>query len=226
MSRRRGLTLVELMTVMAVLSLLAAILLPTISVSRESAKRTHCMYNLRTLAQAWNNYAMDNHGAVVNGSPNQWGGWVGSGNTIEAITNGLLYPYCSNGRVYRCPGDHNQYLRSYSISNHINAESFGGIVWKSMSQIRRPEKSLLMLEEWDPRNYNVGSFVVLPTGDKWVDFPARWHYDGTCISFVDGHVEYMKFLDKRTLRINTFYTTTPDNIDLKRLQALVPPNNY
>jgi prepilin-type N-terminal cleavage/methylation domain-containing protein/prepilin-type processing-associated H-X9-DG protein len=60
--RRRwlgGFTLVELLTVIAVLTILAGLLLPVLSQARESARRTTCISNLRQLGLAHLMYVHD-----------------------------------------------------------------------------------------------------------------------------------------------------------------------
>jgi type II secretory pathway pseudopilin PulG len=57
-----GFTLVELLTVIAILLFLAALLMPTLSRIRETAKATKCMSNMRQIAMATFTYAADNDG--------------------------------------------------------------------------------------------------------------------------------------------------------------------
>jgi len=65
-SARRGLTLVELLVVLAILSILIAILLPSISRARGEGQRAKCLSNLRSLGQGSAAYAgADASGKVI-----------------------------------------------------------------------------------------------------------------------------------------------------------------
>ncbi|CAA6679904.1 MULTISPECIES: prepilin-type N-terminal cleavage/methylation domain-containing protein [unclassified Lentimonas] len=55
-------TLIELLTVIAIVAILAAILIPAVGRVRENANQAKCVSNLRQLATAANMYAAENHG--------------------------------------------------------------------------------------------------------------------------------------------------------------------
>jgi prepilin-type N-terminal cleavage/methylation domain-containing protein len=62
--RRHGFTLVELLVVIGIIALLVSILLPTLNRARESARRTKCLANLRSIGQMVNMYANAHHGLI------------------------------------------------------------------------------------------------------------------------------------------------------------------
>jgi prepilin-type processing-associated H-X9-DG protein/prepilin-type N-terminal cleavage/methylation domain-containing protein len=57
--RKVGFTLVELLVVLAVLTVLAALLLPVLARAREEARRVTCLSNLRQIGQAYLLYTQD-----------------------------------------------------------------------------------------------------------------------------------------------------------------------
>ena len=54
--RKSGFTLIELMVVIAIIALMIAMLLPAVTQVRESARRTHCKFNIKQIGLAMANY--------------------------------------------------------------------------------------------------------------------------------------------------------------------------
>ena len=72
--RARGMTLVELLVVVAIIGLLVALLLPAVQSVRESARRNYCMNNLKQIGAAATQH-LAQHGHFPTGG---WGwGWLG-----------------------------------------------------------------------------------------------------------------------------------------------------
>src|ERR1043166_3390857 len=73
---KQGFTLIELLVVVAIISMMAAMLLPSLSAARERARGTTCLNNLRQISYAIQLYASDNEDylpyndfTLPNGSP-------------------------------------------------------------------------------------------------------------------------------------------------------------
>ena len=62
--KNKAFTLIELLTVIAIVAVLAAILMPAISKVRENAAQSKTFSNMRQLVTAVNSFAVDNKGNI------------------------------------------------------------------------------------------------------------------------------------------------------------------
>ena len=106
-------TLIELLIVIAIIAILAAMLLPTLARSKATAQRIKCVSNLHQLGLATHMYWDDNAGncfrytsGVTNGGQLFWFGWLGPGAEGERPFDphsGALWPYLEGRGVELCP---------------------------------------------------------------------------------------------------------------------------
>jgi prepilin-type N-terminal cleavage/methylation domain-containing protein/prepilin-type processing-associated H-X9-DG protein len=105
---RRGLTLIELLAVVAIIGLLAALLLPAVQTVRESSRRTQCTNNLKQMGLALQRFAEINSGRLPPGN-------VGVGNWE---TSPFSYFNIGSTTMYLLPyvGDYVSLYSAYDMS--------------------------------------------------------------------------------------------------------------
>ncbi len=116
MRRLRGFSLIELLVSIAIIALLLAVLLPSLSRARAQARRVQCTSNLRQLGHAWHMYAGEHRGRAMplaysdaaiirDASPIYWWGTNDSAGVDH--TRGFVWPYLRAelrvAGVFECP---------------------------------------------------------------------------------------------------------------------------
>lgn len=68
-SQRRGFTLIEVLIVITIIAIIAALLFPVFSAAREKARQASCASNMRQLGMAFLMYAQDYAEMLPNAAP-------------------------------------------------------------------------------------------------------------------------------------------------------------
>ncbi len=186
---RAGFTLVELLTVIAIVGLLVAITIPIVGLVRGNASATKCKSNLRQLSTAYLLYAQDRKGNVLTDSP-----WT---NLLDpylarAVTTDKLYDF------YRCPvaaerPEAEYYQPDYSANIHgavYASYAHGGPKAPTkLNGISNPGR-VFVFTDWLPR-WRFAQVFDIPTANGARKDEVFRHNGKVNVVFVDGHVQQL-----------------------------------
>ena len=136
MKKRTGFTLIELLIVIAIITILLAILLPVFATAREKARQASCASNLKQLGLAVLQYSQD--------YDDSWP-WAFAGLQGGVGWAGRVYAYVKSTNAYACPGDTtqaavaNDYVSSYAINRNL----YYGV---QLSQFNAPAVTVMFAE--------------------------------------------------------------------------------
>ena len=205
--RTSGFTLIELLIVGAIVSMLAAILLPTFARARESARRASCQSNLQQIGLGWLQYASDYDERVLPSSIREpgrevfwWGSWDG---TTLRPDEGSLQPYMKSARIQACPSLGNRMSGALELPgygyNHGFLSPFSvptyHVVPASLSDIGAPSETVAFadaarINSRDKATLEGSAEMGVPSGGH-PTFHARHNGLGNVL-WADGHVKAMK----------------------------------
>jgi len=146
--------------------------------------------------------------------------WAMGGNSLGALSYGVLWPYLKDYDVYKCPNDRIMYTHTYSMNGYLAGEP--GYRIFNAGQIKRAFATFLFIEEYDPRGWEMNSFMVnLYPGNTWTDVPLNMHNNAGTLSFCDGHAIVWAWGDPRMWANGQIQqgASTPNSPDLRQLQA-------
>ena len=202
-SGSRGFTLVELLIVIAVMGVLAALLVPALNAALSVANRTACANNLKQLGLALRRYANHHDGCYPVEDQ--------CGNPQAVLVPALVPHYVNDMRLFYCPS-------ASQMETYARSEEFGGpggdsvidtpenrkrhfTTYKYYSVSRRDTRQPLPLRLSEyPHELGVGS-----PGGRWLmsdyvrkDIPAFPHWEpggwggGRNVLCADGSVRFVR----------------------------------
>jgi prepilin-type N-terminal cleavage/methylation domain-containing protein/prepilin-type processing-associated H-X9-DG protein len=246
-----GFTLVELLVVIAVIAILASLLLPVLSKGKARAQTIDCIDHLRQLQMCWHMYAHDNDGtltpnnfvySVSMGTTNppvlgedsiSWCRTLAplDPNPLNEQTS-LLFEYNRNPAIYHCSADTSTVRgrpdllrnRSFNMSNSIHCNQDNHFTKEN--EIRSPS-TLFVFIDTDADEISDTTFGVPQIGtfwqNYWLDIPADRHNTRSCnLSFADGHVQTLKWNERKGGRLAGSHTLNDGDLeDLRRMQQFI-----
>ncbi len=207
MKRAKFFTLIELLIVIAIIAILAALFLPALNRARERAHKILCAGNLKQIALLTQSYTIDYSeylplSYVPGMSPYKLGYWPSA--LDQAIAGRMVYPVESG--IFRCPAAKTEIYQnvSYGLPNYCgNMEKLKTDSRYAPVKINRVKQASGAIHGMEIKHKTVsagsGYYPVWVLGSLYSDYFAGYvnypHASTANACYVDGHVGSIKLLE-------------------------------
>lgn len=202
MARHRAFTLIELLLVIAILAILAALLFPVFAQARGQARQTRCLSNCRQIGQSLMMYTADYDDWMIQGYNGTNAGSSLDGR--ETRWPNLLLPYVKNTQIYSCP---ESTLKMIPPSSTLPLSNFDG------AYALNGAYTICPLAERRLNGQSTGAPVGNPT--IWFDVPA----ETILLADGGGHATFVWGCKVGDMAPVVYETTTPPHLGAAGLSA-------
>ena len=199
---RKGFTLVEILVVITIILVLAAISFSVVGKMRNQAKSMVCIGNLKQVGNAIITYSVDNNDQMLPLQGNKEDGSRGDIWPVILAKAGYLWatpnvgpPPCGKG-VWTCPSCDfmsNAYGAYGIVEGIFNYTENAAAGPKRMSSIGRPSATWLLGDVMQTTNPKKGWYAIWKNPAQWASnhgpAAARHGSNRTNVCMFDGHIE-------------------------------------
>lgn len=212
--KRRAFTLIEILVVLAIIALLAALIFPTLSRVRENGRAISCASNLKQIGLALMQYSDDYEGFhPVAGAAIGW-------DATDSVTGNnswmqQMQAYVKDQQVFHCPSD-GASKYSYFLSARVAYLEAHAFAATNTKRVQFPTAFVVAGDTFtyiggfdaidaDKDDYSQNCVGGESFGTPWIEW--RRHNNGQNIAFADGHVKRFQTFDPNlmTFRYDTMH---------------------
>ena len=213
----RAFTLIELLVVVAIIAILVAILIPTLSRAYAGAHQVQCLSNLRQIGTAMEMYLQEysSYPISVTGLPVSWHDYLNDPTIAQRTNLGYavaLLPYHKNLTIYNCPilsklNCDVSYCYNWLLGNDGVAYAGGNMNTLTPGRVENPDRFVMIYDQPVKTAQTNGMYRDIDPSDEWggADWNptgqgALWYYNnaiaegphhgGHDILFADGHAKW------------------------------------
>jgi len=137
----------------------------------------------------------------------------------QAIKDGALYEYAKTIDLYKCPTGRKtkDEFRLYAIVDAMNCKGWenlsdmpGAVMLRNRLQITNVGSRFVFIDDGGTGGKTLGGWTCHIVEERWWDPPPLRHGNGTTFSFADGHCDYRKWRDPRTIEFGLKETSNSE----------------